>query len=254
MELLIQEKERKTLQIYHKRAINSFVKELINKNSPENIDVLKWKSDYLNFDSSINRYVIVGDISNANNPLSNISRKNSTSEIEVQKFKETILDTINTFLNSNNDFAINLIFHFSIGEKCIETKDYSKSFKTANKLMKLGKKVHPNNLIYDLNQYKLHLFYDSICEESKEDFLSSFPQLFNEKLTDNTINILKTVKIYFENKMSIKQTSKKMFIHRNTIIYRFKKLNENYNIDVSDSYQCMLLYNCIILAELAGMI
>ncbi|WP_461205145.1 CdaR family transcriptional regulator [Clostridium sp. DL1XJH146] len=286
VELLIQEEERKTLEIYHKRAINSFIKELINKNAPENLDVLKWRSEYLNFDYSVNRFVIIADISNFNNNLSNNSKRDFTSEIEVQKLKQNILDTINIFLGNNNDFAINLnndryiilksanidindflirlnkllkrkfnlIFHFSIGEECLDTKDYSKSFKTANKLINLGKKMHPKNLIYDKNQYKLHLFYDSISEESKKDFLSTFPQLFNDKPKDNIINILKTVKIYFENKMSIKETSEKMYIHRNTIIYRFKKLNEIYNIDVSDSYQCMLLYNCIILAELEGMI
>lgn len=44
--------------------------------------------------------------------------------------------------------------------------------------------------------------------------------------------ILYTVKVFFENSLNISETARKMFIHRNTLIYRLNKLYNQIGLDV----------------------
>lgn len=54
--------------------------------------------------------------------------------------------------------------------------------------------------------------------------------------------MLTTIEVYFGNKMSIKDTSQAMFLHRNTVTYRINKFKDLYKIDVTDPYYWMFIY------------
>ena len=50
-----------------------------------------------------------------------------------------------------------------------------------------------------------------------------------EKIDEETFN---TVNVFFENSLNISETARKLFIHRNTLIYRLNKLQKMVGLDV----------------------
>ncbi len=52
-----------------------------------------------------------------------------------------------------------------------------------------------------------------------------------EKLDDDTIN---TIQKFFENSLNISETARKLFVHRNTLVYRLDKIQKNTGLDLRE--------------------
>ena len=52
-----------------------------------------------------------------------------------------------------------------------------------------------------------------------------------EKLDDDTIN---TITKFFENSLNISETARKLFVHRNTLVYRLDKIQKNTGLDLRE--------------------
>lgn len=84
-------------------------------------------------------------------------------------------------------------------------------------------------MLYNLPKEEIIAFFDNNC--AKEVFTS---------LDEETYNILKT---FFENDLSIAETSRKLFMHRNTLIYKLDKFAATSGLDVrkfSDAQICQI--------------
>ena len=66
----------------------------------------------------------------------------------------------------------------------------------------------------------------NLCELFvKEIFGDNIPEEIDEE-------ILATVNKFFENSLNVSETSRQLFIHRNTLIYRIEKLQKATGLDV----------------------
>ncbi len=142
---------------------------------------------------------------------------------EVQKVATTVVDMINTEAMLNVRVAYGTIVD--------ELKDLSKSFKEAKMALEVGKifyaekRVNAYNtlgigrLIYQLPESLCRLFIDEIFG-GKE-----IPDDLDEE-TQNTINR------FFENNLNVSETSRQLFVHRNTLVYRIEKLEKSCGLDV----------------------
>ena len=59
----------------------------------------------------------------------------------------------------------------------------------------------------------------------KEIFGTKSPDDFDEE-------ILTTINKFFENNLNVSETSRQLFIHRNTLVYRLEKLQKQTGIDI----------------------
>ena len=50
-----------------------------------------------------------------------------------------------------------------------------------------------------------------------------------DALDDETLS---TIRILFENNLNISETARQLYVHRNTLVYRFEKLQKKFNLDV----------------------
>lgn len=41
-----------------------------------------------------------------------------------------------------------------------------------------------------------------------------------------------TIKTFFENNLNLSETSRKLYVHRNTLVYRFEKLEKKFGLDI----------------------
>lgn len=135
---------------------------------------------------------------------------------------ESIVDIVNT------EAMLNV--KVSFGAKVNELKDVSKSYKEAKLALDVGKIFYAEKkvisysslgigrLIYQLPENLCHLFIEEI-------FKDGVPESIDEE-------ILTTVNKFFENNLNVSETSRQLFVHRNTLVYRLEKLEKATGLDV----------------------
>lgn len=126
------------------------------------------------------------------------------------------------------------------------------SYKNAKMAVKLGRIIYKcNNVIsYDeLGIYKLlSLIYKS--NAAKNFYLSNLQELIDHDKKNNG-DLLNTLYYLIKNNWNLKVTSEKMYLHYNTIKYRFNKINELLNVDLRNSEERINITISLKLMEMA---
>ena len=142
---------------------------------------------------------------------------------------EDLIDIAKTIVDILNTEAM-LKVRVSFGTKVNELKDVSKSYKEAKLALDVGKIFYAEKeiisysslgigrLIYQLPENLCHIFIDEIFKEG-------VPYAIDEE-------ILTTVNKFFENNLNVSETSRQLFVHRNTLVYRLEKLEKATGLDV----------------------
>lgn len=141
---------------------------------------------------------------------------------ECNHIAEVIVDMMNTEAMLNVRVAFGTIVQ--------ELKDVSKSYKEAKMAMDVGKIFYAEKnvsayntlgigrLIYQLPVNLCHIFIQEIFgDEGPEDF------------DDETLT---TINKFFENNLNVSETSRQLFVHRNTLVYRIEKLQKSTGLDI----------------------
>lgn len=270
VELMAAEEGRKNAEFLELRAKKNFALELIRNNDEKVINILNERAKLIRFDLNIKRVVICCDIID----YSDYIQKNNCDEILIQNSKQHILNIIRNSLMLDNEIAFNLEedrfiiiknyrldidaycsklnekvykklginIHTAVGSECLETKDYYFSYLIANSLLKIGKKINHSAETYLMENLRLPLLLSQLKEESRRTYLSSFNSIFKDVNNGKNSALIETVIAYFKNKMSIKETSAALFIHRNTVNYRVNRFKEIYGFDITDPYCLMQIY------------
>lgn len=141
---------------------------------------------------------------------------------DLREIAEGIVDTFNT------EAMINV--RVSYGLPVQELKDISKSYKEARMALDVGSIFYLGRNILDYETLGIgRLIYQlplSLCEMFvHEVFGDSMPA----ELDEETLN---TVYKFFENNLNISETSRQLYIHRNTLVYRMEKLKETIGLDM----------------------
>lgn len=266
VELMIQENERQKMELFQSRAKRSFAKELIKKHDNIDLNLLEHRAKLVDFNLHKERNVIVMSI----NDFSQYIIDNKLDEVMVQELKENITRVISGIIYSD-DIAFNFkeqifvlikakeenLYSYcesihkvildesgvsmciGIGGSCKAVEDYAQSYLQACRVIEVGKRVNKAKNIYFLKDYKLELLLENIREEDKKEFLNGLDSIILDKKNNEIIN---TIKVYFENGMNINKTSEALYVHRNTVIYRVNKAKEIFNMDISNPYECMIIY------------
>ena len=112
-----------------------------------------------------------------------------------------------------------------------EIKEVSRSYKEAKMALDVGKIFFDERKIIDYNELGIgRLIYQlpiTLCKMFiKEIFGGKSPDDFDEET-------LTTINKFFENSLNVSETSRQLFIHRNTLVYRLDKLQKSTNLDLS---------------------
>ena len=139
---------------------------------------------------------------------------------------EQVANTIVDMMNMEAMMNVRVAYGTIVGE----LKEVSKSYKEAKMALDVGKifyaekKVSAYNtlgigrLIYQLPINLCRIFIDEI-------FGSNIPS----ELDDETLT---TINKFFENNLNVSETSRQLFVHRNTLVYRIEKLEMSTGLDI----------------------
>lgn len=120
--------------------------------------------------------------------------------------------------------------HISYGTMVNELKDVSRSYKEAKMALDVGKIFFDDRDIIAYSSLGIgRLIYQlpiPLCKMFiKEIFDSKSPDDFD----DETIT---TINKFFENSLNVSETSRQLYIHRNTLVYRLDKLQKTTGLDL----------------------
>jgi len=120
--------------------------------------------------------------------------------------------------------------YVSIGSVVNDLKFVSASFKEAKMASEVGKIFEPEKTIVNYNKLGIgRLIYQlpmTLCKVFLEEVLKDISL---EHLDDETFI---TVNKFFENNLNVSETSRQIYIHRNTLVYRLDKLQKLTALDL----------------------
>ena len=186
------------------------------------------KSDMLPFDMVQNMYPDKNKdyvISVGEQDIVLVKEMKSFSEPkEVEKIAKSISDTL-----SSEFFAKVSI---GVGTLVDNIKDLARSFKEAQVALEVGKvfdtdknivsyeNIGIGRLIYQLPTTLCEMFLQEVFKKGSVDSLD------REALT--------TIQAFFENNLNVSETSRKLFVHRNTLVYRLEKIRKLTGLDLRE--------------------
>ena len=141
---------------------------------------------------------------------------------ELEKAAEGLLELL------RNDMGEG--FHVACGTIVSDIKEVSKSYKEAKLALDVGKIFFPEKdviaystlgigrLIYQLPIPLCRMFIREIFEGKS-------PDDFDEET-------LTTINKFFENNLNVSETSRQLYIHRNTLVYRLDKIQKSTGLDL----------------------
>lgn len=148
--------------------------------------------------------------------------KPTESYEDLMRVAETVLDMMNT--------EAMIQAKVSFGTIVNEIKEVSRSYKEAKMALEVGKIFYVDKDIIAYNSLGIgRLIYQlpiPLCKMFiKEIFTDISPDEFDEET-------LATINKFFENNLNVSETSRQLYIHRNTLVYRLDKLERSTGLDL----------------------
>ena len=143
---------------------------------------------------------------------------------DIEKLARSIVDTL------GSEFYTRVVV--GIGTIVSSVKELSKSFKEAQVSLEVGKVFDTEKSIVSYNNLGIaRLIYQlptTLCEM----FLK---EVFKKGSIDSLDHeTLFTIQKFFENNLNVSETSRKLFVHRNTLVYRLEKIKKLTGLDLRE--------------------
>ena len=143
---------------------------------------------------------------------------------ELEKVAHTIADTISA------EFFLRVTI--GIGTVAETLKDLSTSFRESQVAIEVGKVFDTKKNIINYENLGIgRLIYQlptTLCEMFLQEV---FKKGSLESLDRET---LMTIQAFFENNLNVSETSRKLFVHRNTLVYRLEKIRKLTGLDLRE--------------------
>ncbi len=143
---------------------------------------------------------------------------------EIEKMAKSISDTLGTEFFSRVSIGI--------GTAVDNIKDLARSFKEAQVALEVGKVFDTEKNIVSYDNLGIgRLIYQlptTLCEMFLQEV---FKKGSLESLDRET---LMTIQCFFENNLNVSETSRKLFVHRNTLVYRLEKIRKLTGLDLRE--------------------
>ncbi|MCL2087463.1 MAG: helix-turn-helix domain-containing protein [Oscillospiraceae bacterium] len=208
------------------------------------------KSRELHFSTDVNRVVLVvsmattSDVS-AYDVIQNLfPDKNKdfvfniteTEIVLVKEMKSSVdIKSLEKLARSISDTLSGEFFtcvNIGIGTPVIGVKDLARSFKEAQMALEVGKVFDTDKTIISYDNLGIARLIYHLPTTLCETFLREvFRKGSIESLDHET---LFTIQRFFENNLNVSETSRRLFVHRNTLVYRLDKIKKLTGLDLRE--------------------
>ncbi len=162
------------------------------------------------------------------------------------KTEKKLKNIASNIIESINSIAPEVTIYIGAGEIKNTVSDFKESIDESIEIIRVMKLFHHNNCIKTFDEMlshllvyhlKDHILADKMCHKIF-DVLSEYDKTHN-------CDLIEVLYEYINSNCNISQTTSKLFLHRNTVIYRLKKIEEltDLSLNQPDSiFQFMLAF------------
>ncbi|KAB7704783.1 hypothetical protein F9802_16575 [Bacillus aerolatus] len=117
----------------------------------------------------------------------------------------------------------------------------SRSYHQALQTLTTGKQSKAEACIYAFDDWSILL--NTLIKEINPAFSETLNDYIEKLLSQPNASVLiETFLVYCEQGLNVSQAARRLYVHRNTLLYRLNQLNQIFTIDTQSFEQCMLLY------------
>ena len=150
--------------------------------------------------------------------------KPGTERREIEKMAANIINTL------NNDYYVKVAIGISTVVDNI--KDLARAYKEAQVALDVGKVFETEKNIISYENLGIGRLIYQLPTTMCEMFLS---EVFKKGSLDSLDReTLMTIQCFFENNLNVSETSRKLFVHRNTLVYRLEKIRKLTGLDLRE--------------------
>ena len=150
--------------------------------------------------------------------------RNDISTKDLENLARSIVDTL------SGEFYLHAAV--SIGTVVEGVKELARSFKDAQVALEVGKVFDTEKSIISYDNLGIARLIYQLPTTLCETFLREvFKRGSIESLDQET---LFTIQKFFENNLNVSETSRKLFVHRNTLVYRLEKIRKLTGLDLRE--------------------
>ena len=150
--------------------------------------------------------------------------KTSVENKSIESFAKNIVDTV------SSEFYMKVVV--GIGTVVTSIKELARSYKDAQVALEVGKVFDTEKSIISYENLGIgRLIYQlpaTLCEMFLQEV---FKRGSLESLDRET---LMTIQAFFDNNLNVSETSRKLFVHRNTLVYRLEKIKKLTGLDLRE--------------------
>ena len=148
--------------------------------------------------------------------------KSAVESKDLEKLARSIADT----LSSEFYTRVNV----GIGTPVVGVKELARSFKEAQMALEVGKVFDTDKIIVSYDNLGIARLIYHLPTTLCETFLREVFKVGSIESLDH--ETLFTIQRFFENNLNVSETSRKLFVHRNTLVYRLDKLQKSTGLDL----------------------
>jgi len=143
---------------------------------------------------------------------------------EIEKIARSLVDTLNTEFYAKASVGV--------GTATDNIKDLARSYKEAQVALEVGKVFDTEKNVISYENLGIgRLIYQlptTLCEMFLQEVFK------NGSLDSLDRETLQTIHCFFENNLNVSETSRKLFVHRNTLVYRLEKIRKLTGLDLRE--------------------
>lgn len=167
---------------------------------------------------------------------------------DISLIAENIRKDVSKKINS-------LTVSVGIGGTCSDLKDFKSVILQAQKALEISKRCGKKDCITnykDLGIYRL--FFEMSTYNEMKNLYNEILLKLKEYDEKNSTNLMETLIVYLEQNRNLGKTAEILYVHRNTMKYRIKRIEEILQCDLRDEQVVFNIMLCVMVGRFLNMI
>lgn len=170
--------------------------------------------------------------------------------VEVNGSEKLRLQRMENLCTNLMRFFSSMEVHAGVGRVRENIWQCKKSLKEAEQAVRTSLKTSNNKRVTGFDELDIfRIFFQFPDYGELEAYVEHHLNPLLQYDRDNNGELIKTLQMYFECKLNLNQTAKGLFIHRNSLMYRFKRIEELTERSLDEPNTLKSLFMAIILLE-----
>lgn len=165
--------------------------------------------------------------------------RRTMSDDELRKMAETLVD----MLGSEAMISVSVSY-----DHCVDDfRGLPTSYRNVCRADAIGELFYEDRSVYGYGELGLGKLIYSLPEEACGEFLTDHLGDFDlAELDDETRN---TIRVFFDSNLSLAETARSLFVHRNTLVYRIEKIDKQCGLDIRRFEDAMVMKICLMIYD-----